>query len=92
MRAAHENYRNQGFEVLSVSVQESDAVVDDFIAKYGLGYRFVMDRTGQVASEYEISSTPTTFFVRPDGTIADSVAGVVSGGWLEQNLDPFVTT
>lgn len=92
MRAAHEKYRDQGFEVLSVSIQESDAVVDDFIAKYDLGYRFVMDRTGRTASEYEIASTPTTFFVRPDGTIVDSIAGVVSSAWLERNLDPFVTT
>ena len=92
MRAAHDEYQDQGFEVLSVSIQEADIDVDQFIAKYGLGYQFLMDRTGQIAADYEIASTPTTFFIRPDGTIADSTAGVVSAGWLETNLDEFITT
>ena len=78
--------------MLSVSVQEAESEIDEFIAKYGLGYQFLMDRTGQIAADYEIASTPTTFFIRPDGTIADSTAGVVSAGWLETNLDDYITT
>ncbi len=51
-----------------------------------------MDRTGEIATTYEISSTPTTYFIAPDGTIADSFAGVVSQGWLKENLDEFIAT
>ena len=43
-----------------------------------------------MATAYQIASTPTTYFIAPDGTIADSVSGVVSQGWLEGNLDDFI--
>ena len=92
MRAAYDNYSGQGFEVLSVSIQEGDADVAAFIDRHGLAYPFLMDRTGQIATSYEVASTPTTYFIAPDGTITDSVAGVVSQGWLEENLDDFIAT
>ena len=74
-----------------MSIQEGDAEVAGFIDTYGLTYSFLMDRTGQIATNYEITSTPTTYFIAPDGTIADSLAGVVSQGWLKGNLDDFIT-
>ena len=90
MRAAYENYNEQGFEVLSVSIQEGDPEVAAFIDRYDLNYPFFIDRTGQLALTYEIFSTPTTYFIAPDGTIADFVSGVVSQRWLERNLDDFI--
>lgn len=92
MRAAYDSYSQHGFEILSVSIREGDAEVAAFIDRHGLTYPFLMDRTGQIATTYEISSTPTTYFIAPDGTIADSFAGVVSQGWLKENLDEFIAT
>ncbi len=91
MRAAYDNYNQQGFEVLSISIGEGNAEVDAFIDKYGLSYPFLMDRSGQISTTYEVASTPTTFFIAPDGTIADTIAGVVSQSWLEDNIDDYIT-
>jgi len=74
-----------------VSIQEGDAEVDDFINTFGLTYPFLMDRTGQISSDYEVASTPTTYFIAPDGTIADTTVGVVSQNWLEDNIDDYIT-
>lgn len=92
LRAAYDTHRAHGFEVLSVSIQEADSAVDDFVAKYGLDYQFLMDRTGQISTTYEVSTTPTTFFIAPDGTIADSTTGVVSQTWLEGNINDHIAT
>lgn len=92
MRAAYDTHNAHGFEVLSVSIQEPDIAVDDFVAKYGLGYQFLMDRTGEISATYEVSSTPTTFFIAPDGTIADVTTGVVSQNWLEGNINDYLAT
>ena len=92
MRAAYDTHRAHGFEVLSVSIQEADSAVDDFVAKYGLDYQFLMDRTGQISTTYEVSTTPTTFFIAPDGTIADTTRGVVSQAWLEGNINDHIST
>ncbi|MDE0805677.1 MAG: TlpA disulfide reductase family protein, partial [Acidimicrobiales bacterium] len=65
MRAAYEKYRDEGFEVLSVSVREDDAAVEGFVERYGLEYPFLLDRDGSVSLDYEVTSTPTTYFVSP---------------------------
>ena len=90
MRAAYEKYQDQGFEVLSVSIQEGDAEVAEFVARHGVSYPMLMDRSGAISASYEITSTPTTYFIAPDGTIADSTSGVVSRQWLESNIGDYV--
>ena len=50
-----------------------------------------MDRSGQASTAYSISTTPTTYFIAPDGTIVDSLAGVVSQSWLAGNIDNYLT-
>ena len=83
MRAAYENHREEGFTVLSVSIQESDQVIRDFISRHDLTYPFLMDRDGSASLDFEVVNTPTTFFIGPDGTILDTKAGLVSQDWLE---------
>ncbi len=91
MRAAYENFKDQGFEVLSVSVQEGDTEVADFIDRYSLTYPLLMDRTGQTSTSYEVTTTPTTYFISPDGAIVDTMAGVVTQAWLEKNINRYIT-
>lgn len=86
MRTAYETYQDDGFVVLSVSIQEDDAAVADFIARYGLTYPFLMDRDGRISRDYRVVSTPTTYFIGPDGVITSVLPGVVGEGWLEQNI------
>lgn len=86
MRTAYETYQDDGFVVLSVSIQENDTAVADFIARYGLTYPFLMDRDGQISREYRVVSTPTTYFIGLDGVITDVLPGVVGEWWLEQNI------
>lgn len=88
---AHEKYNDQGFEILSISIQEPDADVADFINRHGLNYPFLMDRSASASNAYAISTTPTTYFIAPDGTVVDSLAGVVSQSWLEGNIDDYLT-
>ncbi len=90
MRAAYDKYQDQGFEVLSISVREDDAPVADFVARYGLTYPFLMDRSGSTSVDYGVATTPTTYFISPDGELVDSLPGVVSQRWLEGNITQFL--
>lgn len=92
LRAAYDTHNPHGFEVLSVSIQETVPEVDAFVARYGLGYDFAMDTTGQISTMYDVTSTPTTYFIDPDGTIADRMAGVVDQDWLTRNIDRVLDT
>lgn len=90
MREAHEQYRDQGFEVLSISVQESEDVIGGFVDEHGLDYPFLLDSTGEVSALYGLFTTPTTFFIAPDGTAVEAVAGVVSADWLSGLIEQYV--
>jgi len=52
----------------------------------------MIDRTGAVTAEYEVSGTPTTYFIAPDGTIVDELSGVVSERWLEENIEDYISS
>lgn len=84
MRAAYENHREEGFTVLSVSIRESDQAISEFISRHGLPYPFLMDRDGSASLDFGVMTTPTTFFIGPDGTITDTTVGMVSRDWLER--------
>ena len=86
MREAYESHRDEGFAVLSVSVREDDTVIREFIARHDLTYPFLMDRDGRASLDFEVKTTPTTYFIDPDGVIVDMQAGMTSREWLEHNI------
>ena len=73
--------------VLSVSVQEDETAVADFISRHNLNYPFVMDSDGSISQNYSIYTTPTTYFVNPDGVITSILPGLMTQQWITANLD-----
>jgi peroxiredoxin len=72
---------------VSVSIEESNSAVDNFIARYGLNYPFLMDSNGNVSRNYNIYTTPTTYFVNPDGVIAGIQPGVIDSQWIDAQME-----
>ena len=60
LRTAYEQFKSKGLEILSISMSEKNAAVEEFISKYGLTYPFVMDRDGAAATLYGVVESPTT--------------------------------
>jgi peroxiredoxin len=73
-----------------VSVEEGESEVADFIQRHGLAYPFLMDRAGEISTSYGVITTPTTYFIAPDGTIADELVGTMNLKWLEGNINDFI--
>lgn len=77
MQAVYDEYAAQGLVVLAVNATGQDNLDDAkaFIAEYGLTFPVPLDVKNEVARAYEVSSLPTSFFVRPDGIIEEVVIG-----------------
>jgi peroxiredoxin len=74
LRDIAERYRDQGLEVVGISVQETN--VDDIAAyadRYQLGYTIGADLTGEIFRLYRLFGLPTSFFIGPDGAIRSIV-------------------
>ncbi|HID52209.1 MAG TPA: TlpA family protein disulfide reductase [Anaerolineae bacterium] len=61
-------------------------MINDFIARYGLEYPFLKDEDGSLSRNYNVFSTPTTYFINPDGIVADVLPGVMSQQWIDRNM------
>jgi peroxiredoxin len=85
-RAAYDKYQDDGFVVLSVSVQESNTAVEEFVDRYGLSYPFLLDTNGTTSLDYNVYTTPTTYFVNSDGVISAILPGIMSQQWIDQNM------
>jgi len=67
-------YKDQGLEVVAVSVQEtSPADVAAYAARYQLGYTIGFDGSGKIFHAYKAYGLPTQVFIDPNGVIASIV-------------------
>jgi cytochrome c biogenesis protein CcmG, thiol:disulfide interchange protein DsbE len=79
LEAAYRMYRSRGVIVLGIDgATDTWAASRTFLTATGVTYAAARDERGEVAQRYHVAALPTTFFIRPDG----SVAGVaLTGGF-----------
>ena len=73
-------------EIVAVSLDASDLVIDQFIEKYDLTFPIVHDTKSEVMDLYNVGPIPSTFFIDPDGNIVDKVAGALTLEKLEDHF------
>ncbi len=72
MPAIEEVYRRYGdgrLMVLAVNVEEDEERVAPFVQRLGLSFPILLDRDGAVSRRYRVTGLPTTYLIRPDGTV-----------------------
>jgi cytochrome c biogenesis protein CcmG/thiol:disulfide interchange protein DsbE len=91
IQRVYEQYRDQGFVVLAVNLQEQDAHVAAFVDQLELTFPVLMDRDGDVFDRYRIMALPSTFFVDRAGVIQDlAVGGLLSQAFIESQVVPLL--
>ncbi|MEE8390436.1 MAG: redoxin domain-containing protein [Anaerolineae bacterium] len=92
IQQVYEQYRDQGFIVLAVNLQEQDAQVAAFAGQLGLTFPILMDRDGGVFDRYRVMALPTTFFVDRAGVIQDiAVGGPLSRAFIGSQVVSLLT-
>ena len=90
IETAYEQYRDQGFTVLAVNLQEDPRSVAAFMQQYQLTFPALLDLDGQVSRDYQAFSLPSSFFVDKKGVIRAVYRGPmprsVIAGTVEQLL------
>lgn len=77
IQQVYDEYRDQGLEVLALNTTNQDQLADvtRFVEEYRLTFPILLDHDGTAAALYQTSALPSTFFIRPDGTIQEVVIG-----------------
>ncbi len=73
----YERNRDRGLEVLAINTTYQDREKDAaaFVQEFNLTFPIPLDRTGEVARQYQLRALPSTFFVDRDGVIQKVVIG-----------------
>ncbi len=83
---SYEAYQDQGFVVLGVDVVDDPATADQFVHALGVTYPVVRDVDLRAATLYQVTDTPSTFFIDRDGVIRARVVGALDTATLRTNL------
>lgn len=76
MQQLWERYREQGFEILALSVDEGmEKRVATFVDRLQLEYKILLDSDGEVSDHYQISGLPYSVLIDREGRLIASVEG-----------------
>lgn len=75
MERLQEIMTDQPFNIVAINVQEDPETVASFVDEFGYTFPILLDRTGQVAANYNVRGIPTTYFITPDGTMVGMLVG-----------------
>ena len=73
--------------ILAVDVQESLDTVKKYVTSNNIDLKVLMDTEGTVAQTYGITGYPTTFIVKPDGSLYTYISGATDKETLQEILD-----
>lgn len=90
MQELYPVYKEKGVEIIAVSLDSTELVVDRFIDKYDLTFPIPHDKTGEVRDLYKIGPIPSSIFINPDGKIHRVVNGALSLESLESYFKEIV--
>jgi len=83
---------NADVTLLTVVSKLSAAEVQQFMQEAGLTFPVIVDESGGIATDYEITGVPVSYFINPDGQIDHSMIGADRQGVLENNLFAWLST
>ncbi len=70
-----QNFAGKGFTVLSICIESSNSIVENYLKKHPVSFPVLIDKEGDVADAFHFSGLPTSFLFGKDGTIRHKYTG-----------------
>ncbi|GAB3052617.1 thiol-disulfide oxidoreductase ResA [Virgibacillus ainsalahensis] len=86
MQDLYPEYKDKGIEIVAVSLDTTELVIDRFIDNYDLTFPIPHDTTGEVMDLYKVGPLPSTFFINPKGEIEE----IVEGGLTLERIEGYL--
>ncbi len=78
-----QKWKDEGLVILAINLSEDTLTVNNFVRRFELNYPILRDVGRKTERSYGLKSYPTTFFIKPDGTISE----IMVGGMTEKDID-----
>jgi cytochrome c biogenesis protein CcmG/thiol:disulfide interchange protein DsbE len=78
LESAWQRYRKEGVVFVGIDWHDVSGDARTFLARHGVTYPTVLDRSGSIADKYGISAVPETYFVNRQGRlVGEHIIGTV---------------
>lgn len=68
-------YGKQGFEVISINLDQDKSSIAVFLKSYPASFRILLDPQGEVASDYELVGMPSSYLIDKWGNLRKTHTG-----------------
>ncbi len=76
MEKLYQRFKDHGFEMLTISVDKDQSLIDPFMKKYNLTFPVLLDPDNEIAKQkYKTTGVPETFIVNREGLIIHKAIG-----------------
>jgi thiol-disulfide isomerase/thioredoxin len=75
IESLYSKFKDKGFVVLAVDLQEDPAAVSAFVKEFGLTFPVVLDRAGRVGYTYNARGIPTSYLINKKGEVTSGIVG-----------------
>lgn len=82
-----QEYSQKGVIFLGIAIDDTEAKMKDFVARYGVTFPVGLDKTATIQKSFGIYGIPTTYFIDKQGVINYSHSGSVTEELLRNELD-----
>ena len=69
VKATYTKYKNQKFEIIGISLDNSTVPLEAYIASEGITWRQYWDSGGRISNMYNVRAIPSTFLIDGEGVI-----------------------
>ncbi|MES9900556.1 MAG: TlpA disulfide reductase family protein [Sedimenticola sp.] len=76
-------YGEEGLRIVAINIKQDREVAVDFIRDLNLSYNILLDKSGETAKAYSVSSLPSAFIINRKGELHMRIIGEVSAEILE---------
>ncbi len=82
----YQEYKDDGLVVLAVDIGEKQDKVKEFVENNGYTYTVLLDTDQAVASKYNISAIPASYFIDPEGNVVKRHVGSMTERQIKDYL------
>lgn len=83
---AYETWREQGFEILAIAYNDSEAAMESFRDEFDLSFSLALDDSGEINEAYAIQTRPSSYLLDRDGVILARHFGLMTESQLSEML------
>ena len=91
MQKVYDQFKDQGLEMLTISVDKDQSLIQPFMEEYKLTFPVLLDPESDVAKkDYKTTGVPETFIVEGKGVIRYRHVGPMTPTDIEQTILPLI--